>query len=379
MKFLHTADWHVGRTIRGRSREDEHRQVLGEIAAIAASEQVDLVLVAGDIFDTASPGPASEEIVYRALLDLAAVAPVLMIAGNHDHPGRLRAVAPLLSLGRVTVGAGIVRPADGGVVHLAELGVRLALIPFITKRGIIKVEEILHFDATQRIGEYAERVTAVIAALTAEMTSDTVNLVLAHLMVAGGETGGGERTAHLFDYAVPALSFPGHLSYVALGHLHRPQKVAAPNPIWYAGSPLQLDFGEGEDEKAVLVVEAEPGLPAIVTPHRLQGGRRLRTLRGTLAEIEAMAPQVGGDYLRVELDESARAGLAEQVRSILPEAVEVRLVAPAAAGETDYPRRLGRDPGELFREYLQVRKVDDRRLEVLFDELAAEVQHQVDA
>jgi DNA repair protein SbcD/Mre11 len=379
MKVLHTADWHVGRTIRGRSRDDEHRQVLDEIAAIAASEQVDLVLVAGDIFDTASPGPASEEIVYRALLDLAAVAPVVMIAGNHDHPGRLKAVAPLLSLGRVTVGAAIARPADDGVVHFAELGVRLALIPFITKRGIIKVEEILHFDATQRIGEYAERVAAVIGALTAEMTSDTVNLVLAHLMVAGGETGGGERTAHLFDYAVPALSFPSHLSYVALGHLHRPQKVAAPNPIWYAGSPLQLDFGEGEDEKAVLVVEAEPGLPAMVTPHRLQGGRRLRTLRGTLAEIEAMAPQVGDDYLRVELDELARAGLAEQVRSILPEAVEVRLLASATEGQTDYPRRLGRDPGELFREYLLVRKVDDRRLEVLFDDLAAEVQHQVDA
>lgn len=378
MKFLHTADWHVGRTIRGRSRDDEHRQVLAEIAALAASERVDLVLVAGDIFDTASPGPAAEEIVYRALLDLAAVAPVVMISGNHDHPGRLRAVAPLLSLGRVTVGATVTRPEDGGVMDFPDLGLRLALIPFISKRGIIKAEEILHLDATERIGEYAERVTSVISALTSEMNAETVNVVMAHIMVAGGETGGGERTAHLFDYAVPALSFPGHLSYVALGHLHRPQRVAAPTPIWYSGSPLQLDFGEVEDVKAVLVVEAEPGLPAQVTQHRLLGGRRLRTLRGTLAEIEAMAAHVGEDYLRVELDEPARAGLAEQVRSILPDAVEVRLTAVEVEGQATAPLRLGRDPGELFREYLVFRKVQDPRLEVLFDELLVEVQHPVD-
>ncbi|MEX0945861.1 MAG: exonuclease subunit SbcD, partial [Acidimicrobiia bacterium] len=242
MKFLHTADWHVGRTIRGRSRDDEHRQVLAEIATIAGSEEVDLILVAGDIFDTASPGPAAEEIVYRALLDLADVAPVVMIAGNHDHPGRLKAVAPLLSLGRVTVGAAISRPSDGGVMDIPDLGVRLALIPFISKRGIIKVEEILHLDAAQRIGEYADRVTAILAALTSDMSADTVNLVLAHVMVAGGETGGGERTAHLFDYAVPALSFPGLLCYVALGDLLRPQMGGAPTPIWFSGSPLQLDF-----------------------------------------------------------------------------------------------------------------------------------------
>ena len=161
------------------------------------------------------------------------------------------------------------------------------------------------------------------------MTSDTINLVLSHLMVAGGVPGGGERTAHLFDYSVPALSFPGHISYVALGHLHRPQKVPAPLPMWYSGSPLQLDFGEGEDRKAIVLAEAEPGLPVVVTTRDLKGGRRLRTIHGTLAQIEAMADKVGDAYLRIELEEAARAGLADDVRAILPEAVEVRLAPPS--------------------------------------------------
>ena len=371
MKLLHTGDWHVGRTIRGRSRDDEHRQVLSEIAEIAGEEKVDLVLVAGDIFDTAAPAAAAEQIVYRALLDLAQVAPVVIIAGNHDNPSRLNAVAPLLSLGRVTVGSTIARPDDGGILDLAALGIRVALVPFIGKRGIVRVEEILRLGQAERIGEYAERVGGILEALTGGMTTDTVNVVVAHLMVAGGQPGGGERTAHLFDYSVPALSFPGHLNYVALGHLHRPQQVPAPVPMWYSGSPLQLDFGEGEDRKAVALVEAEPGLPVIVTTKELLAGRKLMTLRGTLAQIESLAVQVGDAYLRIELEEPARAGLADEVRGIFPGAVEVRLASLSEPGR-DFPQRLGRDPSELFRDYLGVRKVNEPRLTALFDELLVE-------
>ena len=299
---------------------------------------------------------------------------MVIVAGNHDNPARLRAVAPLLSLGRVIVGATIARPDDGGILDLPDLAVRIALVPFIGKRGIVRVEEILRLDQAERIGEYAERVSDILRALTAGMTPDTVNLVLSHLMVAGGVPGGGERTAHLFDYSVPALSFPGHISYVALGHLHRPQKVPAPVPMWYSGSPLQLDFGEGEDRKAIVLVEAEPGLPVGITTRDLKGGRRLRTLRGTLAQIEAMADKVGDAYLRIELEEAARAGLADEVRAILPEAVEVRLAASLASeSSSEVPQRLGRDPSELFRDYLGVKKVEDPRLTALFDELLVEV------
>jgi DNA repair protein SbcD/Mre11 len=102
VKALHTSDWHVGRTMRGRSRADEHRAVLAEIVDQAASNDVDLVLVAGDLFDVAAPTPESEQIVYRALLDLAEVAPVVAVAGNHDNPRRFEALHPLLELGRVT-------------------------------------------------------------------------------------------------------------------------------------------------------------------------------------------------------------------------------------------------------------------------------------
>src|SRR6516165_5414639 len=102
MKFLHTADWHVGRTIRGRSRADEHEAVLAELASIARDHEVDAVLVCGDVFDTAAPTPESERIAYRALLDLASDGTkVVVIAGNHDSDRRWEAVQPLLELGEI--------------------------------------------------------------------------------------------------------------------------------------------------------------------------------------------------------------------------------------------------------------------------------------
>ena len=370
MKILHTADWHVGRTIRNRPREDEHRQVLSEIADIAGAEAVDLILVAGDIFDGLAPSPTSEEIVYRALLDLAEVAPVVAVSGNHDHPARLRAVAPLLKLGRIHLGAAIRRPEQGGVLEL--LGAKIALVPFISKRGIVGVEELLSLPSAELRVNFADRVQRIVSELCAGMEPDTINLVIGHLMVAGAAADGSERQAHLFEYAISPGSFPGHLSYVALGHLHRPQRVPAPAPIHYSGSPLQLDFGEETDQKSVVLVDVEPGLPAQVELRSLQGGRRLRTLRGTLAELAPERNQVGDAYLRIELAEPGRVGLADDVRELFPNAVEIRLAQTDTDRVSPTRTRVGRAPGDLFREYLAARNVLDPPLEALFDDLLVE-------
>ena len=226
VKILHTSDWHVGRRIRGRDRSDEHRDVLAEIISLSSEHHVDLTLVAGDIFDTSTPTPVAEEIVWKALLDLADVSPVLIIGGNHDNAQRLDAVAPLLAMGRIAVVGAPRAPDDGGVVDLDEIGTRVALLPFVSQRGIVKASQIMSDDPDQHAGAYEDRLRRVIGSLTEGMTADTVNLLMSHLTVYGavkGELalGGGERTAHVFGYAVPTSVFPGHLSYVALGHLHR--------------------------------------------------------------------------------------------------------------------------------------------------------------
>jgi exonuclease SbcD len=385
---LHTSDWHVGKAIRGRSRASEHQAVLREIAGIAERESADVVIVAGDLFDTAAPTAESERIVYRALLDLAAGGrPVVVVAGNHDSAQRLGAVAPLSQASGIHVASAIRPPGDGGVLEVEVGGevAQVALLPFPSQRYVVTADLLLAGDAADAHAAYADRVVRIVGTLTAGFRADTVNLVAAHLMVMGGTMGGGERGAHtVFDYWVPATAFPATTQYAALGHLHRAQQLPGPAPLHYCGSPLQLDFGETANEPVVNVVDVRPGLPADVRPVPLTSGRGLRTIRGTLVDVLAAAsasapgPDAPGgrepDHLRVVLDEPARAGLADEVRERVPDAVEV-VLAPRdgeggpAGGRVADPDRLRRTPHDLFAEYLAEHDIADDRVVGLFDEL----------
>ena len=381
MRFLHTADWHVGKTLRGRSRADEHRAVLSEIATIADERDVDAVLVAGDLFETAAPSPESEEIVYQALLALSKVRPVVVVAGNHDNPRRLKAVQPLLGLANVHALANVARADEGGVLELeARSGEKanIVLLPFLSQRGIVGADALMNEDADQHAAEYADRVARVLAALCANAPNDTVNLVLAHAMVHGGTMGGGERSAHtVFAYSVPTGAFPSNFHYVALGHLHRQQRLEGACPIHYSGSPLQLDFGETEHTKSVNLVEAVPRKPATVEQVLLSNGKRLRKVKGALAQLERLAEGLGDVYLLVEVDEPQRPGLADQVRSLLPNAVEVRL-PPTGPPPPPCCKRTG-TPQELFNRYLKEQAQPNEQVEALFGNLLDEVLDADDA
>lgn len=378
MKILHTADWHVGRTLRGHSRADEHRAVLDEIVQLAADERVDLVLVAGDQFDRAVPTPESEQIVYDALLRLARTgAQVVVIAGNHDNPRRLTAVRPLLELANVTSASYVAPPDRGGVVRLATPSGEtacIALFPFQSKRGIVQAEALMTGDPDDHQKEYADRCRAIARALCADFASDTVNLVVGHLTVVGAMADGSERSAHIFDYYVPADIFPVAAHYVALGHIHRPQQIPGRCPIRYAGSPFALDFGETHGEHSVLLVEAEAGRPARVEQIPLKSGRALTTIRGGSLELEQLAGTTGDDFLRVYVEEPPSPGLAEHVREMFPCAVDVIVARP---GE-DASVRKAIDPGELrdprtqFQRYLEERGIEGDELTRLFAELLEE-------
>ena len=373
MKVLHTSDWHAGRRIRGRDRSDEHRAVLAEIVGVAASNEVGLTLVAGDLFDTASPSPEAESIVWSALLDLAEISPgwwsspeiTTILVGS--LPGTVAPVGPYFGRGLSHSGR------QTGECSIPEIGAKVALLPFVSQRGIVRAQQILDDDPDQHASLYADRMQRLISKLTATMTVDTVNLLVSHLTVYGAMAGGGERTAHVFGYAIPTSSFPGHLSYVALGHLHRQQKMPHGGAVWYSGSPLQLDFGEVDDQKGVLLVEAEPGLPSKVTAVPLSSGRRLVSITGTLAQVEAASESVGDAYVRVELLESARVGLADEVRKAIPNAVEVTLRESETMSSQDYEGRTSVSGPEAFHNYLAASGAVDNEVEALFAELFEEV------
>ncbi|MGI9604964.1 MAG: metallophosphoesterase family protein, partial [Acidimicrobiales bacterium] len=368
MRLLHTSDWHVGKTIRGRSRADEHVAVLSEIADLVTEHSVDIVVVAGDLFETASPAPEAERIVWGALLDLAERAEhVVVISGNHDNARRLDAVRPLFERVSVVVQTEPARPDEGGVQSLEIDGVRIrvALLPFVSQRRIVRAGELMSGAAFEHAAAYADRVRAVIAALSADFQPDDVNVVVGHAFVHGGAAGGGERAAHLVEqYAVMAQAFPVSANYVALGHLHRAQKIPGPTAIHYCGSPLQLDFGEEAQRKQVNLVELQPGAPAAVTALPLRSGRELLTVAGTLDELRGV--DAGSAWLRVNVHEARRADLADDVRTLLGDGV-VDVIIDAPAPSTQRRNRpTNRDPIALFGAYLDDLGIVDERLAQLF-------------
>lgn len=375
MRVLHTSDWHVGKTIRGESRLDEHAAVLGEIVEVAAAESAELILVAGDLYETAAPSPDAVALVHRTLLDLRAVAPLVVIAGNHDNAASFEALRPWAEGLGIVMRGRVARPDEGGVVDIDTAGgerARVALLPFCSPRYSVRAADLMELDAAQAAGAYAERLAGIVAALCATAEPDAVNLLVAHCMVRGGLVGGGERAAQTaFEpYWLSATAFPPGLAYAALGHLHLGQRVPAGGPVWYSGSPIQVDFGEEGAGKQVLMVEATARTPAQVRAVPLTRGVELRTVTGTLAELEAMADLDPGDaWLRVRVDDAARAGIVEDVRRWLGDrVVEVRVLGRR---ETTTPtvERQGRTPQELFAEFLTAESIDDPRLGTLFAEL----------
>ncbi len=232
------------------------------------------------------------------------------------------------------------RTADqGGVVEFTarSTGERatVAVLPFLSQRYAVRAAELVADTPAENTGAYDQQLRDILGTLTAGFRDDAVNLVMAHLTVLNGKFGGGERAAQsIFEYAVPATIFPVEAHYVALGHLHRRQRMAAPCPVHYSGAPLAVDFGEQENTSVVCLVEATPATPAKVTDIPITAGRRLRTLRGTVAELAALAATVGEDFLRVWVREPARAGLREEVTALLPNALEVRIDPEFAAPVT---------------------------------------------
>ncbi|MCW2936686.1 MAG: putative exonuclease [Actinomycetia bacterium] len=382
MKFLHTADWHVGKTLKGRDRLEEQKAVLAEIAELAEANQVDAVLVAGDVYESSAPSAPAQNLVVRTLLQMRrAGAEVIVIAGNHDHGPTFEAYRPLMGEVGITLAGTVHTPDKGGVVRFAARSdgadAQVAILPFLSQRWAVRAAEIVANTPAENVRAYDELVRQVITSLTAGFGGGTVNLVMSHLTCVGGVLGGGERPAQsIFEYSVPASIFPISAHYVALGHLHRRQTLPAPAPVHYSGSPLAVDFGEQDNTSVVCLVEAAPGIPARVTDIPVTSGRRMRTVRGTLAELEAQAASFGEDYLRVWLREPTHAGLRDDTVAILPNALEVRIdpefAAPARQRRAG-PGQAARTPGQLFAEYCESRQVMDARVMALFGKLHDEV------
>jgi DNA repair protein SbcD/Mre11 len=377
MRLLHTSDWHFGRSIRGRSRMSEFEAFSQELVAIAKDQQVDAVLIAGDLFDSPVPAAEYEQLLYQTLLQLRALGTqVVAINGNHESEQRLDAVAPLLDGNQITMVTGLKPPRQGGIVTVAsrqgDQTAEIACIPFIPARKVADGKALFERSDSWPAA-YAEQTAAIVNGFVAQMSKDCVRVVMAHLFASGAKMGGGEREVSVGpDYAVPASALPSDVAYIALGHIHKSQRVtAAASPTWYSGSPLMLDFGEERDVKSVSIVDVSPRKPASVEQIELTAGRKLVTLSGSLEEVLTAGGKQPDAYLRLRIELPAPLpGLADEVRNRLANVVDVQVSYPASP-DSERPVLENLAPRQLFGTYLQERRgfTDVDQMLDTFDEL----------
>jgi DNA repair protein SbcD/Mre11 len=383
MRILHTADWHAGKMLRNRSRTDELESVLNEIVDIARRERIDLVIVAGDVFDSYAPSPEAERLVFSTLAELVgSKIPTVVIAGNHDHPKRLAALRQIIAPLQVFVRAEPERPEAGGIIEVRSRNeaARIAVLPWVPDHRMVDIQQLMHPEYTW-YNTYSENVAHMCQHLAEGFSASTINILTAHLYAFGAEASGSERAIHISQpFAISPATFPISAQYIALGHLHRPQEVNCGTRCRYAGSPLQLDFGERDQQKSVVIADIKTGQPAMLETIPLSSGRKLRDISGTLQELMTIAGSTGEDFLRVTVKTDLRIpGIADQIRELFPDALHIMQEYPRVSDAPTEPTG-NRLPAEVFSDFYQHARGSPPAVELItaFETLYSEATRAAD-
>ena len=274
MRILHTSDWHLGRNIENRSRQEEQEKFSDELVKIAEEEKADLVIVAGDIFDSANPPVWAEKLYYDTLKKLTDKGVgVIVISGNHDSPQGLCSAESLAGASGIIMceyPSTVVRTGSyGGLFNVTESGegwfkltlknggkAVIAALPYPSESRIAKLTRFVSGEDEVK-ASYNEKIKEIAFSLAERFAPDCANIFVSHIYIDGGKTSDSERNFQLGGaYALNTDIFSPECDCAMLGHLHRPQKInGAMCPVYYSGSPLAYSFSEAGYAKSVYIAD----------------------------------------------------------------------------------------------------------------------------
>jgi len=403
MKILHTSDWHLGKRLEDFSRMEEQRAVLQEICELADREQVDAVLVAGDLFDTFNPSSDAIDLFYKSLKRLSnnGSRPIIAIAGNHDSPDRIEAPDPLArECGIIFAGYpnSVVAPfelesglkvmqSSEGFMELQLPGkstpLRLLLTPYANE---IRLKTYLgHENSEEDLRVLLQQNWQALAGQYCD--NQGVNILISHLFlirkgdVLPEEPADEKPILHVGGAQVLYTeNIPEQIQYTALGHLHRMHRVdSVPCPVYYCGSPLSYSFGETNQRKYILLIDVEPGKTAVVRQIELTKGKKLLRKRAEgiadallwlgenpdcLAELTIVT-----DTFLTALERKQMSSAHNGIVSIIPEVKNAGEIIAGNKKNIDLTRSME----ELFRDYFRYAKGQEPNEEIisLFTEILA--------
>ncbi|MEO2060596.1 MAG: exonuclease SbcCD subunit D C-terminal domain-containing protein [Mesonia sp.] len=291
MKILHTADWHIGKKLHKHYLYEDFDLFINWLIKLITEQEIEAVLISGDVFDLANPSAEARKQYYRALLQLRKTNCQLIITGgNHDSPSMLDAPKEILNELNVTVIGGMPSKIEECLIPLqnkkGENELIVAAIPFLRDSDLRSIdEEVVYENRIEAIRKGIEATFTKAAKTSKDLYPELPVLAMGHLYAAGIESSDSERDIQIGNQAAfQASQFGTEFSYVALGHIHKPQRVNAQIPTFYSGSPLPLSFSERKDEKRLLLIDTENGFEpeSIAIP----SFRKLIRINGSIAEIQ---------------------------------------------------------------------------------------------
>ena len=359
MRFLHTADLHLGKRVNDFSMIDEQKYILKQIISIAKDEKIDAMLISGDVYDKNVPIVEAVELLdefLQSLVDLNCT--VFMIGGNHDSAQRLQFASSFLEKSKIYVKA-VYEHKQKPIKMTDENGeIFLYLLPFIKPSSVKKECD------TSQIESYDEAISFAIKSM--EVDYSKRNIILAHQFVIGAKTCESEELVVGGSEQVSAKHFD-EFDYVALGHLHSPQTVGQKH-IRYSGTPLKYSFSEIKHKKSVTIVDIKEKDNIEIYTRELIAQKDLREEKGKFDEIFIKAlEQQSQDYMHVILtDEEDVVNALGKLREVYPNIMKLSYDNTRTKKELeiiDLPNVEQRNPEEIFEEFYELRNNKEITLE----------------
>jgi exonuclease SbcD len=397
MKFLHTSDWHLGRTLYDKKRYDEFEAFLNWLSEIISEQKIELLLVSGDIFDTSTPGNQAQELYYGFLAGIRETGcrNVIIIGGNHDSPTFLDAPRHLLGALKIKVIGSISDNPSEEICQIKDDSGKLIAIvcavPFLRDRDLRTVEPGESTDDKSRklkenIAAHYSRVYSEAMQLQPEGKTVPV-IAMGHLFTKEGRTSDGDGVRELYIGSVAHVDgqeIANGFDYMALGHLHMAQKVGGLDKIRYSGSPIPMGFSEAEHKKKVVIVEFD-GCNPVICEHEIPRFRELVSISGSMEDIttgiEKLKEKESHAWIEIEVSTSIdSASLTSKIDELLKdsslEILRIRnmRVAGSLSMQSESESLEMLQDGDVFKRCLEAYSVPEEERDALISTYAEAVQ-----
>lgn len=386
MRFIHTSDWHIGKNLEGHSRLEEQEKFCNDFIKIVETNNIDMVIIAGDVYDTSNPPAGAETLFYKTICKLADNGNrcVLVIAGNHDNPERLSAITPLAKeQGIIILGYPLssttklkyngyeIVEAKEGYMKLDIKGEKVCVItlPYPSEKRLndairgVESEEELQKTYSSKIGDIFRK-------LEENFEEDSINIAVSHLFVCGGNSSDSERQIQLGgSLVVDKHDLPQKSQYTALGHLHKPQKVSERLNVYYSGSPLQYSVKENMYAKGANIVEIHAKENPVITPIYFNNYKPIEIFKCDGIEEALKVCEENKDrdiwsYFEIKTEEVISQDNIKKMKSYLKDIVEIKPIITSEYEENNIDVK-EKSMAQLFNDFYKFKEKCEPRGELM--------------